>query len=322
VTVGRLGLPVDREIIGLRFRTEHGRPIGLVWNYAIHGTMLGPLNLRLSGDVMGVASHVLERDLGVPVLFVNGAVGDVSPRRRGPTEVVAVGHELATTVRAGWDEAADTADESLTTRATRVMLPPPVLSLRNCLGRLLPRSLTIPLGSLLARDAELTAVAVGGTAWVTIPGELQTALGEEIKAEARRSFGRGFVAGLSNDYLGYFVTAAAYPRTSYVTCSTVYGPAAGDLLTRSARTLIAAATSPIRLLRIAASPASRSRSSRGRARSRSPYRSGLPRSAMATMPRACSSAPTRRSIAPSATAATAWSLTRRKTLRARAVRAR
>ncbi len=238
VTVGRLGLPVDREMIGLKFSTDGGQPIALVWNYAIHGTMLGALNLRLSGDVMGVASQVLERDLGVPVLFVNGAVGDVSPRRRGPTEMVAVGHELAASVRAGWGQATETPITALTTRGVRVLLPAPVLSLRNCLSRWLPPSLTIPLGSVLGRDAELTAVSVGDAVWVTIPGELQSSLGEAIKAEARRSFGRGFVAGVSNDYLGYFVTTTAYPRTSYVTCSTVYGPAAGDLLTRSASTLI------------------------------------------------------------------------------------
>ncbi len=50
-------------------------------------------------------------------------------------------------------------------------------------------------------------MSVGDTVWVTIPGELQSSLGEAIKAEARRSFARGFVAGASNDYLGYFVTA-------------------------------------------------------------------------------------------------------------------
>jgi len=238
VTVGRLRLPVDREIVGLKITGEGGRAIGLVWNYAIHGTMLGPVNLRFSGDVMGVASQTLERDLGVPVLFVNGAVGDVSPRRHGPTEVVTVGKELATAVRAGWAQAVDARNTALTTRGTRVPLPAPYLSLRNCLSRLVPRSLTLPLGSVLSHDADLTAVALGETVWVTIPGELQSALGEHIKAEARRGFTRGFVAGVSNDYLGYFVTATAYSQPGYVTCSNVYGPDAGDLLTRSARALI------------------------------------------------------------------------------------
>jgi hypothetical protein len=165
-------------------------------------------------------------------------VGDVSPRRRGPTEVVAVADELAASVRAGWEHATDAPDAVMATRGARVLLPAPVLSLPNCLGRLVPSSFVVPLGRVLDRDTELTVVSVADTVWVTMSGELQSALGEAIKAEARRSFSRGFVAGLSNDYLGYFVTATAYSRTSYVTCSTVYGPTAGDLLTRSARALI------------------------------------------------------------------------------------
>ena len=56
-----------------------------MWNYAIHGTALGRDNFLLSGDLMADASLRLERELGVPALFVNGAVGDVSPRPRGWT---------------------------------------------------------------------------------------------------------------------------------------------------------------------------------------------------------------------------------------------
>jgi two-component system cell cycle response regulator len=54
------------------------------------------------------------------------------------------------------------------------------------------------------------------------------------------------------------------------------------------------------------SQASRSPSSRAGAASRSPSRSGLLRSATATPPLACSSAPIRRSIGPSAMAVTGW----------------
>ena len=76
-----------------------------------------------------------------------------------------------------------------------------------------------------ARDATLTAVAVGDTAWVAFPGELQTALGREIKAAGQGRFRYTAVAGLTNDYLGYFLTPvdAEYPR--YVSCANLYGPA-------------------------------------------------------------------------------------------------
>ena len=82
-------------------RRVTGAPVALVWNFAIHGTMLGAKNLRLSADVMGAASEALEHAIGAPALFVNGAVGDVSPARHGETESKEVGRELAAAVHAG-----------------------------------------------------------------------------------------------------------------------------------------------------------------------------------------------------------------------------
>ena len=50
VTTGRQGRPVDPELTVLKVSAETGSPIALVWNYAIHGTMLGARNDRLSND--------------------------------------------------------------------------------------------------------------------------------------------------------------------------------------------------------------------------------------------------------------------------------
>src|SRR5205807_1389453 len=144
--------------------------IALVWTFAIHGTVLGARNLRLSGDVMGVASRELERDLGIPVLFVNGAVGDVSPAAHGEAALARLAPELARAARAAWDHAGPRESPALAIRRARVALPSPRLSVRNCAGRWVPASVTVPLGLALPQDAELTAVALGGTAWVTIPG--------------------------------------------------------------------------------------------------------------------------------------------------------
>src|SRR5262249_13969871 len=238
VTTGRLGLPVDREIVGLRVVGADGQAVALVWNYAIHGTMLGPGNLRLSADVMGAASDIIERELGIPVLFVNGAVGDVSPRRHGPAALREVGVELAAVLREGWQQGQVRRAAPVAVRATRVGLPAPFVSARNCLGRWVPRGLTVPIGWAMPGDAELIGVALGEVVWVVFPGELQSALGLEIKEAARARYGLGFGGGVSNDYLGYFVTAEAYAVPSYVGCATLYGPAAGERLTRAARDLI------------------------------------------------------------------------------------
>ena len=71
--------PVDRQIGLIRIENLNGGLIGLIANYAIHGTVLGPPNHAISGDAPGVAAQYVEEKLGVPMLFINGAEGDLAP---------------------------------------------------------------------------------------------------------------------------------------------------------------------------------------------------------------------------------------------------
>ncbi|MGH7392795.1 MAG: neutral/alkaline non-lysosomal ceramidase N-terminal domain-containing protein [Candidatus Rokuibacteriota bacterium] len=238
LTTGRLGHPPDQEVVLVKLTTEDGTPIAALWNYAIHGTTLGARNLKLSGDVMGLASAEIERALGVPALFVNGAVGDVSPARHGLDATRATARALARAVLDAWPRTPASRRATLEVARARVSLPAPRLSLRNCLGRFLPRGLTLPLDAAFPGDAELHAGRLGGVAWVTIPGELQSKLGEAIKRGA--GAGRTFVAGVTNDYLGYFVTSEDYDAVAYVTCASVYGRAAGERLAGAAVDLLRA----------------------------------------------------------------------------------
>jgi hypothetical protein len=222
----------------LKLTTLEAAPLALVWNFAIHGTMLSPSNLRLSGDVMGVASAQLEKKLGAPALFVNGAVGDVSPARHGEAGMVETAGALAAAVEDGWARARPVPVTTLRIVERRVSLPPAAVSLQRCLGRWVPGFFSLPLGSAMPRAVSLVAAALGNTAWVTFPGELQTALGLAIKREAGARFASVVVAGLSNDYLGYFTTPDDARAGSYVACGTVYGRAAGRCLTDAAIDLL------------------------------------------------------------------------------------
>ena len=71
--------PVDRQLGLLRLERPDGTLIGLIANYAIHGTCLHGGNTQISGDAPGWASQYVESKLGVPMLFVNGAEGNVAP---------------------------------------------------------------------------------------------------------------------------------------------------------------------------------------------------------------------------------------------------
>ncbi|MCM4167016.1 hypothetical protein DHD08_04880 [Arenibacter sp. H213] len=70
---------VDRRIGLIRIDREDGSPLALISNYAIHGTVLGHGNLKISGDAPGIVSEYVEQKIGAPVLFINGAAGNLAP---------------------------------------------------------------------------------------------------------------------------------------------------------------------------------------------------------------------------------------------------
>lgn len=92
---------VDREVLLLRVDdAETLQPMAVVINYAVHGTVLGQKNLQFSGDVAdGIEDRVGARLGGVPVLFLNGAEGDIAPARPAGTggfaRIAALGELMA-----------------------------------------------------------------------------------------------------------------------------------------------------------------------------------------------------------------------------------
>ncbi|HEV8437851.1 MAG TPA: neutral/alkaline non-lysosomal ceramidase N-terminal domain-containing protein [Methylomirabilota bacterium] len=225
-------------------RTD-GWPVALLWNYAIHGTALGRDNSLLSGDLMAEASARLERQIGAPALYVNGAVGDVSPRPRGFAGVKTAGEALAAGALRAWADAR-TEPGRLEVARQRVALPSPSVAVRNCLGGWAPGWMTVGLAEWLPSSAELLALTIGRSAWVTIPGELETRLGLEIKASGRDRFSHVFIAGLSNNYLGYFLAADHYRRPSYIACGSLYGERGGEIVRSAAVSALGRLSAPDR----------------------------------------------------------------------------
>jgi hypothetical protein len=71
--------PADRQIGLIRLEKTDGAPIALIMNYAMHGTVLSGKNTLIGGDGPGTVSAYLEQKMGVPVLYVNGAAGNMAP---------------------------------------------------------------------------------------------------------------------------------------------------------------------------------------------------------------------------------------------------
>jgi hypothetical protein len=71
--------PVDRRIGLIRIESKDGSPIALLVNYPIHGTVLGQEFTQISGDVTGIVAEYVQEKTGTPVLFINGAAGNLAP---------------------------------------------------------------------------------------------------------------------------------------------------------------------------------------------------------------------------------------------------
>lgn len=71
--------PADRRIGLLRLEKADGSLLALVANYAMHGTVLGDENKIISGDAPGIVADYVEEKLGAPMLYINGAAGNMAP---------------------------------------------------------------------------------------------------------------------------------------------------------------------------------------------------------------------------------------------------
>ena len=71
--------PVDRRIGLLRIEKEDGTPMALIANYPVHGTVMSGSHLQISGDAPGIVSEYVEQKTGVPLIFINGAAGNLAP---------------------------------------------------------------------------------------------------------------------------------------------------------------------------------------------------------------------------------------------------
>jgi len=74
------GAPADETLAVGRVTTLDGTLTAVLANYACHPTTLAFHNSLISPDYVGAAREVVQNDLGVPLLFFQGASGELAPR--------------------------------------------------------------------------------------------------------------------------------------------------------------------------------------------------------------------------------------------------
>ncbi len=71
--------PVDREFGIIRIEKPNGKLMATIVNYAMHGTVLNGENMLVSGGAPGIVAEYVEEKTGAPMLFINGAAGNIAP---------------------------------------------------------------------------------------------------------------------------------------------------------------------------------------------------------------------------------------------------
>ncbi|MGN6755654.1 MAG: hypothetical protein ACTHMJ_04610, partial [Thermomicrobiales bacterium] len=214
----------DQEVGVLRVDTIEGVPLVTVVNAVCHPVILGPQSLAVSADFVGQTRRAVEAVTGVPLLFLQGACGDINPRggvQADDANCRRLGITLAGEVlRVHAGIICDSDAETLATRRMEVAMPlrplPESLRTPSPAKSAAMLDLRFPWSATVTNDMialEVQALQVGDLGIVSLACEPFTATGLACKAAS--PFARTFVAGYTNGNIGYVPTADAFPLGGY-----------------------------------------------------------------------------------------------------------
>ena len=203
--------PVDRQIGLIRLERPDGAPIALVANYAMHGTVMSGQNLLVSGDGPGTVSAYVEQKFGAPVLYINGAAGNIAPiysvypdPKSGHLSQfnVLLGDRILAAARAMGPATAD-----VNLAASELPVDTPAKS-----GLVLPEELNRYAAGSAVR-LPLRVLRINNTVIWSAPVELFCEIAFAVRAQS--PFDHTFYFGYTNGWFGYLPTAQAFTEGGY-----------------------------------------------------------------------------------------------------------
>jgi hypothetical protein len=215
---------VDRELLALRVEDADGKPVAHAVNFAAHPTMQDAKVLKFSADYPGALAALVEKETGVPCLFLQGAAGDLStnPGDEGGLEKFgqALGREALSLIKSIRCTASE--KPTLTAREDDFQFKSR-LDLSKPLTRKLLSSAFFPdLVAFYEREYRdgvrphlTTALLDGKIGFVGVSGEFFCGHALSLKRRARLE--HLFFLGYCNDYQQYFPTIEASAEGGYGT---------------------------------------------------------------------------------------------------------
>jgi hypothetical protein len=228
--------PTDKEVLVMKVETADGIPLAGIYDYATHATSLGPANLMVSGDVLGISAQFVEKIIGKNLIapVFAGASGDIDPWYRvlpgfntesgWIPEPVLLGTLLGEEVVHVFRNIRETTTEGkISTSFATIELP----RKKVADGKSAPenQSATVPVNITTARIGE-------DIAFIGFSVEMLTEIGLKIKSGS--PFKYTFIITHCNGSSGYLPPAGLYKEGGYETSSTPFEIGSGEMVARKA----------------------------------------------------------------------------------------
>lgn len=248
---------IDPEVNVFYCETTNKRPLLTYVNYAMHPDTTG--GQFVSADYPGALSRMLALYRGPEMLtiFANGACGNlnhVNPRwadsQKGTNEANRLGTILAAAVFKAYTQLQRVTTTTLRAQSEVIDLPLPKITpdeikeARDTASRKDPKTKFLDLVKTFKildveaqqgkpRQVEVQVIALGNeVAWVSLPGEIFTELGLNIKAVS--PFKQTHIVELANGAIGYIPNRSAYAEGNYEVVSARCAEGSGEMLVTSA----------------------------------------------------------------------------------------
>ncbi len=242
-----------------------GRPLGVLFNYPCHPTILDAKNLVISPDFPGYAVEHVQRFIPHGMFF-NGAAGDISTRftRRSASinEAQARGAELAEAVLDSVQAARPVTISHILGSHRAIELPVRPFDVKEAEAQLMAAQATYAaaigqtsppelrqlevnvigagkackIATALSNKslvAEIQLLEFGPIKLFSIPGELFCSIGKRIKALGPKIE----IVGYGNGYIGYIPSREAFRQGGYELFSSLVGPDAEEVIIDTIRSM-------------------------------------------------------------------------------------
>ena len=228
--------PTDKEVLVMKLAKPDGTPVAALFDYATHATSLGPRNLKISSDVLGIAAQFVEKILGpnVTAPVFAGASGDIDPWYR-----VLPSFETEN----GWIPEPELLGILLGVEVVHVFRD---IETKSSTAEIRTELATLQLPARKKEDQEgdasptkelnVTVARIGDVGFVGVGCELLTEVGMAIKAGS--PYEHTFLITHCNGRAGYLPPEHLYNEGGYEVGRTGFAPQAADILVKESLRLL------------------------------------------------------------------------------------